>query len=146
MPYLLQESAQMLDTESVKRGGAVKHNRMFLDHFLKNIPNFRLKSLYHFLCIFYIMCCSVCHKFFHNKRFKQFDCHLFRKTALINLKFRSYDDNRTSRIVDTFSKQVLTERPDLPFSISESDFSALFPGPVTGRPRRPLSIKASTAS
>ena len=104
-----------LDTESVKRGGAVKHNRMFLDHFLKNIPNFRLKSLYHFLCIFYIMCCSVCHKFFHNKRFKQFDCHLFRKTALINLKFRSYDDNRTSRIVDTFSKQVLTETSGFTF-------------------------------
>ena len=30
--------------------------------------------------------------------------------------------------------------------MSESDLSARFPGPVTGRPRRPLSIRASTAS
>ena len=34
----------------------------------------------------------------------------------------------------------------MPFSISLSDFSGRFPGPVTGRPRRPLSIKESTAS
>ena len=30
--------------------------------------------------------------------------------------------------------------------MSEIDFSARFPGPVTGRPRLPLSINASTAS
>ena len=30
--------------------------------------------------------------------------------------------------------------------MSERDFNALFPGPVTGRPLRPLSINASTAS
>ena len=30
--------------------------------------------------------------------------------------------------------------------MSDRDFSALLPGPVTGRPRRPLSISASTAS
>ena len=30
--------------------------------------------------------------------------------------------------------------------MSDSDFRARFPGPVTGRPLRPLSIKASTAS
>ena len=30
-------------------------------------------------------------------------------------------------------------RPCLPFSMSDSDFSGRLPGPVTGRPRRPLS-------
>ena len=30
--------------------------------------------------------------------------------------------------------------------MSDRDFSGRFPGPVTGRPRRPLSIRASTAS
>ncbi len=37
-------------------------------------------------------------------------------------------------------------RPCLPFSISLKDFKARLPGPVTGLPRRPLSIRASTAS
>ena len=38
------------------------------------------------------------------------------------------------------------KRPCLPLSMSESDFSGRFPGPVTGLPRRPLSNRASTAS
>ena len=34
----------------------------------------------------------------------------------------------------------------MPFSISDRDFNGRFPGPATGRPRRPLSSSASTAS
>ena len=37
-------------------------------------------------------------------------------------------------------------RPCLPLSMSEIDFSGRLPGPVTGRPRRPLSNSESTAS
>ena len=37
-------------------------------------------------------------------------------------------------------------RPCLPLSMSDSDLSGRLPGPVTGRPRRPLSNRASTAS
>ncbi len=37
-------------------------------------------------------------------------------------------------------------RPCLPLSMSDSDFSGRLPGPVTGRPRRPLSNSESTAS
>ena len=46
------------------------------------------------------------------------------------------------------AEQIFAGRlnPCLPFSISERDFKGRLPGPVTGRPRRPLSIKASTAS
>ena len=40
--------------------------------------------------------------------------------------------------------RIIKHRPDFPFSMSDSDFRARFPGPVTGRPLRPLSIKAST--
>ena len=49
-------------------------------------------------------------------------------------KVNSALDNPTSY----YTSQSLTNRA--------SDLSALFPGPVTGRPRRPLSIRASTAS
>ena len=42
------------------------------------------------------MCGSVCYEFFHNKWLKQLDRHFFWKTTLINLKFRTYDDNGTS--------------------------------------------------
>ena len=48
-------------------------------------------------------------KLFHNERLEKLYSHFFRKTALIYFKFGSYDDNRTSGIVDTFSEKVLTE-------------------------------------
>ena len=38
------------------------------------------------------------------------------------------------------------KRPCLPLSIWLNDFKGRLPGPVIGRPRRPLSISASTAS
>ena len=104
-----KDRLKRLDTQSVKRGGTVQHDRMLLDHFLEHIPYLGLQSLDHFLCILYIVSCSVCNKLFHNKRLEQLDRHLFRKTALIDLQLRSYDDNGTSGIVDTFSEQVLTE-------------------------------------
>ena len=91
-----KDRLKCLDTKSVQCGGTVQHNRMLLDHIFKHIPYLRLKSLNHLLCIFNIMCCSVCYKFFHNKWFEQLDCHLFRQTTLIDLQFRSNDDNRTS--------------------------------------------------
>ena len=95
--------------------GTVQHNRMLFDYFFKHIPYLWLKSLDHFLCIFNIVCCSVRYKLFHNEWLEQLDCHLFRQTTLIDLQFWSNDDNRTSRIVNTFSKQVLTETSGLTF-------------------------------
>ena len=38
------------------------------------------------------------------------------------------------------------KRPCLPLSMWLKDLSGRLPGPVIGRPRRPLSIRASTAS
>ena len=55
------------------------------------------------------MCSTVGNQLFHNERFEQLDCHFFRQTALVNLQFRSYDDNGTAGIVNTFTKKVLTE-------------------------------------
>ena len=55
------------------------------------------------------------YEFFHYKRFKQLDRHFLRQTALVNFQFRSYDDNGTTRIINTFSEQVLTETTGLTF-------------------------------
>ena len=98
-----------LNTESVKCRCSVKHYRMLFDNFLKDIPYIILHSLYHFLGRFYIVSCSLFYKFFHYERLEKLYSHLLWKTALINLKLRSYYDNRSSRIVNTLSKKVLTE-------------------------------------
>ena len=110
-----QNRLKCLNTESVKCRSTIQHNRMLTDYFLENIPDSKLLSLNHFLCILYIVRCSVCHQFFHHKRFEQLDCHLFWQTTLINFQLRSHYDNRTSGVIHTFTEQVLTKTSLLTF-------------------------------
>ena len=110
-----QNRLERLDTQTMQRRGTVQHNRMLFDDVLENVPYLRLEFLDHFLCIFDVMCSAVGNQLFHNERFKQLDCHFFRQTALVNLQFRSYDDNRTAGVVNTFTKKVLTETAGFTF-------------------------------
>lgn len=48
-------------------------------------------------------------QFSHDERFEEFQSHFFRQTALIELQFRSDDDNRTTGEVDALTQKVLTE-------------------------------------
>jgi len=112
---LYKDWLECLDTKSVQCRSTVQHNRMLFDYFFQNVPYFWLKSFYHLLSIFDIVCCSVLNQFFHNEWFEQLDCHFFWQTTLVDLKFRSYDDNGTSRVVNTLTKQVLTETSGLTF-------------------------------
>ena len=110
-----QDRLESLDSQTVKCRGTVQHNRMLFDNVFKNIPHLGLKLLYHFLRVFDVMRSSVCNQLLHNKRFKQLDGHLFRQTALINLKFRTNYDNRTSGVIHTFAQKVLTETAGFTF-------------------------------
>ncbi len=52
---------------------------------------------------------SAGNQFFYNEWFEKLKSHFLWQTALINLKFRTNDDNGTAGIVNTFTQQVLTE-------------------------------------
>ena len=82
---LYEDRLKCLDTESVQRGSAVQHNRMLLDHIFEYIPYLRFQAFHHFLRALDIMRNAVHHKFLHHKGLEQLQCHLFWKTALINL-------------------------------------------------------------
>ena len=110
-----KDRLKRLDTQTMQCRCTVQHNRMFFDYFFQNIPYSRLKLFYHLLGIFDVVGSSVGNQFFHNERFEQLDRHFLRKTALINFQLRSYDDNGTSGIVNTLTKQVLTETSGLTF-------------------------------
>ena len=112
---LYQNRLKSLNTQSVQSRRTVQHNRMFSDDFFQNIPYLCIQSLYKFLGIFDILRNTSRYEFFHYKRFKQLDRHFLRQTALVNFQFRSYDDNGTTRIINTFSEQVLTETTGLTF-------------------------------
>ena len=104
-----------LDTESVKGWCTVEHYGMFFDDILEHIPNFGTKPLNHLLCVLDIVSRFVRNKLLHNERLEQLYRHLLRETALIYLKFGTYDDNRTARIVNSLSEKVLTETSGLTF-------------------------------
>ena len=94
---------------------AVQHNRVLFNNIFQHVPNLRLETLYHFLGRFDIVGQSAGNQFFHNERFEQLNGHFLRQTTLINLQLRTYNDNRTAGIVNTFSEKVLTETSLLTF-------------------------------
>ena len=119
-----KDRLKCLDTQTMQCRCTVQHNRMFFDNIFQYIPYFRLKFLYHFLGILDVVGSSVCNKLFHNERFEKLDCHFFRKTTLIDLQFRSNDDNRTSGIVNSFTKKVLTETSGFTFQHVRKGFES----------------------
>ena len=110
-----QNRFERLDTQTMQGRCTVQHDRMLLDHFLKDIPNLRLQLLYHLFGIFNVMCSAVGYQLFHYERLEQLDSHLLWQTTLIDFKFRSYNDNGTTGIVDTFTQQILTETTGFTF-------------------------------
>ena len=104
-----------LDAEAVQCRSAVQHDRMLGDDLFKDIPDGRLKTLDHLLGALDVVRGAVLDKFLHDERLKQLDRHFLGQTALIDLKFRTDDDNGTARIVDTLAEQVLTETAALAF-------------------------------
>ena len=106
---LNENRLKCLNRKSVKGRRTVEKNRMILDNMLKSVPNFRTYTFNTFFSILYVGSFAGFYKSFHNKRLEEFKSHFLRKTALINLKIRTDNYNRTSGIVNTFSEQVLTE-------------------------------------
>ena len=98
-----------LNTESVKCRSTVKQYRVIFNYVFENIPYLIFSVFYKSFRTLYIMAKIFLNQSFHNERFEKFQRHFFRKPALIKFKFRSDDDNRTSRIVDTFTEKILTE-------------------------------------
>ena len=81
----------------------------------EDIPYHRLFAIDDFLSRFYRLNDTTLDKFTDNKRFIQFGCHIFGQTAFVHFQFGTYDDNRTRRIIDTFTQQVLAETSLLTF-------------------------------
>ncbi len=98
-----------LNTEAVKRRCAVQKNRMFFDDTFEDVPHFGARTFHHAFGVFAMVSFLELHKTFDDEGLEEFECHFLWQTALIELEFWANDDNRTTRVVNTFAKQVLTE-------------------------------------
>ena len=73
-----QHRLEGLNAQSVQCWSTVQKNRMILDYFFQHIPDFGSTGFHHPFRIFNILCVVFLHQLFHNKGFKEFQCHFFR--------------------------------------------------------------------
>ena len=88
---------------------AVQQHRMALGDFFQNVPDFRRLALDHFLGAAHGVHVAKIFQPANDERLEQNERHLLRQTALMQLEFRTDDDDGTARVIDAFAEQVLTE-------------------------------------
>ena len=98
-----------LNTETVKCWSTVQENWMSLHDILKNIIYDWLTTVNNTLCTLYRLHDTTLNKLTNDEWLVQFCSHKLWQTALTHIQFRTNDDNRTCRIIDTLTEEVLTE-------------------------------------
>ena len=77
---------------------------MFLDDVFQDVPDFTVDAFDFLLSVLDIGSNAFFDEFLHDERLEEFQGHFFRQAALVHLHFRTDDDNRTARVVDTFTE------------------------------------------
>ena len=111
-----QNRLKRLDAKTVQRRRTVQQNRVFADHFVQDIPNHGFFTLNHFLGGFDGGREATQLQLAVDERFEQFERHFLRQAALMQTQVRTYGNNGTTRVVDAFTQQVLTETTLLTFN------------------------------
>ena len=91
-----QHRFERLNTQAVQRRGAIQHHRMFADDILEDVPYDRFLLLDHFLSLLDGRAVTLRFQLVIDERLEQFERHLLRQTALIELEFRPNDDDRAA--------------------------------------------------
>src|SRR5690606_35249445 len=100
---------ERLDAEAVKRRRAVQKNRVLANDLFKHVPNFRALLFDHAARLLHSAGEALNVEARIDERLEQFERHLLRQAALVQLQIRTDDDDRTAGIVDALAEQVLTE-------------------------------------
>ena len=88
---------------------------MTVDNVLENFPNLLSFPVYHFFCAFHRLRHAALDQLADDEWLEQFNCHVFRETALVQHQFRADHDDGPSGIINALTEQVLTETPLLSF-------------------------------
>ena len=106
---------ERLDTQTVKRRGAVQQHRMSLHYVFQNVPDDRFLTVHNLLGTLHRLHDAALDELTDDERLVELGCHEFRNTALAHLQLRTHNDYGTCGIVDTLTQQILTETSLLTF-------------------------------
>ncbi len=104
-----QHRLEGLNPQSVQGRRAIEHDRMLADHLIEDVPNFRLLLFDQLLGLLDRGGQALGVEARIDERLEQFERHLLRQPALMQLEFGADHDHRTAGIVDALAEQVLAE-------------------------------------
>ena len=110
-----QHRFKRLNAQTVQSRRAVQQHRVFADNFFQNIPNFRAFLFHHPLGRLDGGGVPVFLKLGIDEGLEEFERHLLRQAALMELQFRPHHNHRAARIIHALAEQVLTEPALLAF-------------------------------
>ena len=98
-----------LDTETVKCRSTVQEDGMALHDVLEDIPYDGILAVYDLLSALNRLDDTALDELTDDEGLVELSGHILRQTALVHLQLRADDDDRTGRVVDTLTEEVLTE-------------------------------------
>ena len=98
-----------LDTEAVQRRGTVHQHGVTLDDVLEDAPDDGVLAVDYLLGRLHRLDDAALDELADDKRLVELGGHILRDTHLVHLQLGADDDDRTGRVVDTLTEQVLTE-------------------------------------
>ena len=107
---------ERLNTKTVKCWCTVQHHWVLTDNFREDVPYLWGFALNHFLRSFNGCRQTAVLQLGEDERLEQLQSHLLRQTTLVQTQLRTYGNYRTARVVNTLTKQVLTETTLLTFN------------------------------
>ena len=106
---LSEDWLKSLNTQTMQGWGTVQKHWMLLNNIFQHIPYLFLGTLNHTLSVLNIVSNLLTNQLLHNKWLEKLQSHFLWQTTLMELQLRAYNDNGTSRVVNTLTQQVLTE-------------------------------------
>ena len=100
---------ESLNTKAVKRRSTVEKHRVTLHDVLENVPDDGFATVDNLLGRLHCLDNAALDEFADDKRLVELGGHQFGQTTFTHLQLRADHDDRTGRVVDTLTEQVLTE-------------------------------------
>ena len=123
---------ERLDAESVQGWRAVEENRVILDHVGEHIPYGVRCALGEALRALDVVRVAQLNELSHHERLKEFERHLLRNTALVQLELWTNHDHGASGVVNALAEQVLAEATLLPLEHVAERLQAVVAGAGDG--------------